>query len=337
MLFNRCAFGSLLALGILSLLPQDFHVQAQPKKDNPKENSGAPTLVDPSGKEVVLKKWKIVYGLHKLSWLDGKPEAFEMREFGSTTFKEGVITWIPFKRVEAIRYDYDKETVFVDVAGLEKPLEGTTKFKDINMITIEAEVDQGASGVADLRYKGGIFKGGFKSVKFPDVKPFEKQPEKGDLFSFVVVPEGKGTNPTLQTVTNVKPLYRFADGSEKLVPHLIFKKTLKVDFANIKSIHVGEHNAKEKTAECEVTLKDGMQISVTLLGQIQVEGKNATFVGFLGECPAGYKLFPIHAIQEFQPGEIKLDLPKIEPPKKKVPKKDDPKKDEPKKEQPKEA
>jgi hypothetical protein len=213
---------------------------------------------------------------------------------------------------------------------LDKPLEGTTKFKDINMITIEAEVDQGASGVADLRYRGGIMKGGFKSVKFPDVKPFEKQPEKGELFSFLVVPEGKGTTATVQSVTNVKPLYRFSDGTEKFIPYLIFKKTLKVDFANIQSIHVGDHNAKEKTAECEVTLKEGMPLSVTLLGQVQIEGKNATFVGFLGESPAGYRLFPIHTIQQYQPGEIKLDAPKKEPPKKKTPKKDDPKPDQPK-------
>ncbi len=331
MLFNRCAFGCLLAFGIFAPTMAIMQVQAQPK-----ENSKAPILVDASGKELALKKWKIVSGLHKLGWLEGKPAAFEMREFGSTTFKDGVITWIPFKRVEGIRYDYVKETAYVDVAGLAKPLEGTTKYKDINMITIEAEVDQGTSGVADLRYRGGTLKGGFKSVKFPDVKPFEKQPVKGDLFSFLVVPEGKATTATVQSVTNVKPLYRFSDGTEKLIPYLIFKKTLKVDFTNIQSIHVGDHNAKEKTAECEVALKDGMPLSVTLLGQIQIDGKNATFIGFLGEAAAGYKLFPIHTIQQFQPGEIK-EIPKKELPKKEIPKKKDPKKDESKPVMPKET
>ena len=287
-----------------------------------------PTIIDAGGKEVVLRKWKIVGGTRKLGWLPGdKADYFELREFGSTTFKEGVLSFVPMSRIESIKYDYDKETASVQLAGLEKPLQGTTKFKDINMITIEAEVDQGNLGVADLRYRGGVIKTGFKEVNFADAKAPGTPPPAGDLFSFLVVPDGKDKPGAVMTATNVQGLYHFADGSEKLLPFLMFKKTLKVDIGTIAKMHVGDQHIKEKTAECEVSLKDGMQLSITLLSHVSIDGKSATLVGLLGGTPVGWRLFPIHTFTEFQPGELKPEAPpKIEPKKKKSePKNDDPK------------
>lgn len=306
----HAALASFLLAGTIALASGSF--AADPPKEGPQ-----PVITDAGGKEVTLKKWKIVGGLRKLGWLPDKIDAFEMREFGSTTYKEGVLTLVPMSRIESIRYEYDKETASVQLAGLEKPLQGTTKYKDINMIAIRAEVDQGASGVADLRFVGGLIKGGFKDVKFPGAKAPDGPPAKGDLFSFLVVPDGKGKTGTVVTALNVQGLYRFSDGSEKLLPWLMFKKTLKIELSDIQKLNVGEYNLKEKTAECDVVKKDGTQLSVTLLGSVTVDGKTATLVGMLGVVDAGWKLFPIHTFTQFQPGELKVeDAPKKETPKK---------------------
>jgi len=335
MSLSRCGLAFLLGVCLTGLTR---YSTAADHKSEP------PIITDVGGKDVTLKTWKIVGGIRKLAWLPDKTEAFEVREFGSTTYREGVLTLVPMTTIGSIVYDYEKETAYFHLAGMKTPLEGTTKYKDINMITIRAEVDQGKSGVADVRFQGGVIKTGFKQVKFPNPKDVGPEP-KGELFSFLVVPEGKGKNATVMTATSVKALYRFADGSEKLLPWLMFKKTLKVDLAEMQKLHVGEYNVKEKTAECEVQKKDGTQLSVTLLSTITEDGKPATLVGLVGGVPAGWKLFPIHTFTEFQPGELKIEekketpLPpkKVETPKKTEPKeeakKDEPKKVEPKKEE----
>ena len=289
--------------------------------DPPKDDK-SPVLVDAGGKEVVLKKWKITGGTKKVAWLADKPECFVVRELGSTSFVDGVQTFIPIQQVQAIRYDYDKLTATIQVAGLEKPLEGSIRFKDMNSLVLDAEIDQGKSGVADLKYRGGVVKVGYKEVKFPDAKAATAPPAKGDPFSFLIVPEGKGKTPHIvMTASNVQALYRFGDGSEKRLSFLMFKKTLKVELATIEKMHVGVYDVKEKTAECEVRLKDGMQLSVSLLTSVTVDGKTATLIGLAGEVPGGWKLFPIHTISEFQPGELKVEEKKEEPKKKELPKK----------------
>jgi hypothetical protein len=315
---NRFTSASIIALLV------GFVARAADEAKDPKEQK-FPVVTDAGGKEVVLKKWKMVGGTRQLGWIAAKPEVFDVREVGSTTFKDGVTTFVPVSRVQGIKYEYDKETCAIQIAGLDKPLTGTTKYKDINVITIEAEVDQGKSGVADLRYRGGVIKGGIKEIKFPDAKAPEAPPAKGELFSFLIVPEAKGKSGVVMTASNVQALYRFGDGSEKPLSWLMFKKTLKVEIADIRSMHVGDFNVKEKTAECEVQLKDGMQLSVTLLTSVSIDGKPATLVGLLGDVPAGWKLFPVHTFQEFQPGELKVDEDpkKKEPPKKKGPTKDE--------------
>ncbi|MCE9534499.1 MAG: hypothetical protein K8T89_25765 [Planctomycetes bacterium] len=335
MLLPRTGLALLLLAGLIVLAQNGL--AADPAKDGVQ-----PVVTDPNGKEVSLRKWKIVFGTRKIGWLPEKIDVFEVREFGSTTFKEGVLTLVPMASIQSIRYEYDKETAHIEVAGLDKPLQGTTKYKDINMITIEAEVDQGTSGVADLRYRGGLIKGGFKEVKFPKAVALAA-PAKGELFSFLVAPEGKGKSATVMTATNVQALYRLADGTEKPLSWLMFKKTLKVEMADIQKLHVGEYNVKEKTAECDVQKKDGTQITVTLLSSVMVDGKPATLIGLMGQVPAGWKLFPIHTFTEFQPGDLKIEEKNEEPKKvetkkeekKAPPKVDPPKKDEVKKDEPK--
>jgi hypothetical protein len=257
-----------------------------------------PIVTDATGKEIALKKWKITGGTRKLSWVDGKPDAFEFRETGSTTFKEGIATLIPLSRLESITWDYEKEAATVRVVGLEKPLVGSTRFRDINVLTIEAEVDQGKSGVAEVRFRGGVIKGGIRGVKFNAAKAAEKPRDAGPSFAFTVPPEGKSKSaPAVHTTQSVQALYRIG-AEEKPLSYLMFKKSLKVELVTIAKLSVGTYNAKDRTAECELKLKDGSELSLTLLGTIQVDGKPATLVGLVGSVPAGYRQFPVHTIVE---------------------------------------
>jgi hypothetical protein len=263
-----------------------------------------PLITDSTGKELTLKRWKITGGTRMLSWLEGKPEAFEVREVGSTNFKDGIVTLVLMSRVENIVWDYEKETMTVHVAGLEKPLVGSTKFRDINTLSFEADVDQGKSGVASLRFRGGLAKGGIRGVKFSNAKaPPGAKPASGG-FAFTVPPEAKSkAAPAVHSANGVQALYRLAPGNEKPLSYLMFKKTLQVELADIKELTVGTYNAKDRTAECELKQKDGSELSVTLLGTIQIDGKPATLEGLIGEVPAGYRLFPIHTVSKFEPAK----------------------------------
>ena len=200
----------------------------------------APVVTDAAGKELTLKNWKILAGTRKLNWVDGKPVAFEFRETGSTSFKDGIVTLVPLSRIEAVAWDYEKETVIVRVAGLDKPLTGSTKYKDINVLTIEADVDQGAAGVAALRFRGGVAKGGIRGVKFPAAKMPEAAKETGPAFTFTVPPDGKSkAAPTTQTAHRVQALYRFSTGEDKPQTYLMFKKTLKVELSTVAKLTLG--------------------------------------------------------------------------------------------------
>ncbi len=303
---------------------------ADPPKDTKDEK--AVTIIDANGRLAAPKKWKIVSGLYTVNWAEKPVETFVIREFGSTTFKDGVTTYVPLEQLQGIAYDYEKATATFAIAGLDKPLQGTTKFVNINTITVEGEVDRG-KGIVDVKFRGGVLKGGFKEIKFAGAKAPDK-PAEGKLFSFMVVPEGKGKTGTVMTASNVKGLYHMADGSVKLLPWVQFKKTLKVDIATIEKLHLGEYNVSEKSADAEVTLKDGkdgMTLSTTLLCNVTIDDKPALLLGFVGDVPAGWKLFPVHTVSDFQPGEMKAPEPKKEEPKKKeeprkkiIPKKDPP-------------
>src|SRR6266581_4338873 len=58
------------------------------------------TITDASGKEIVLKKWSFTTGVVKPAWL-GK-DALAFRESNSTTFRDGVMTFIPLERLESL-------------------------------------------------------------------------------------------------------------------------------------------------------------------------------------------------------------------------------------------
>lgn len=279
-----------------------------------------PTIVDPTGKEVTLNKWKLISGTRKLTFVDGKPEVFDIREVGSTSYKQGISTYIPVNRVKGIEYDPEKYVASVSVAGCETPIAATLRYEGFNNITIEAEIDQGKAGVADVKFKGGVLKGGIRSIKFPSAKAAEKEPEGKELFISVpgeATKKGVIPPPFIHTIKNAKPLYKTPTGEEKPLTYLMFKKTLKVEFDTITQMKVGTRDGKDGSIECELKLKDGSSLTVSLLPSIQEDGKTLTLVGLFGDCPGGWKVVPVHCFTELsdeKPRDKKNDLKTSTPP-----------------------
>ena len=213
-----------------------------------------------------------------------------------------MITLIPLDRLESLTYNAEKQTVSAKVAGLEQPLEGSIRYKEINQITIEAEVDKGDAGIVELKYKGGQLKGGIRSVKFSGAKAGAAP--AGDKM-FITIADAKEKHAP-QAVFQLQALYKAGKEQEKLAPSLMFKKTFKVELAQIQSMKVHD-NAETKEAECEVALKDGTAQTLTPLTATKLDGKPATLEGLLGTVLAGYRLFPLHTI-----GELSREQPQKE-------------------------
>jgi hypothetical protein len=273
--------------------------------DPAKPSNSEAIIVDSSGKEIALKKWHISAGTRKLAWLEkdgAAPEALAFRETNSTLFKDGVVTLIPLDRLESLTYDVEKQTVTAKVAGLEQALEGSIRYKEINQITIEAEVDKGDAGIVELKFKGGQLKGGIRSVKFPGTKAGAAP--AGEKM-FITIADAK-QKPEPQAVYQLQALYKVGKEGEKLASTLMFKKTFKLELSQIQSMRVHD-NPETKDVECEVTLKDGTTQTLTPLTATTIDGKPATLEGLLGLVPAGYRLFPLHTVGELSRAEPKKD------------------------------
>jgi hypothetical protein len=288
-------------------------------------------IVDSNGKEQKLKSYTFVVGTRHLGFLapaeapkdvpeekkpgdkpetkptkptkPGKattgPEALEFRDEDSTTFVEGILTLVPLEYLRSVSFDDEKQTatikVATDVADGSETYTGSTKFKGINKFTIEAEVDKGDLGIAEVKFLGGVTKG-MREMRFPT--PKAAPDVKGRPASVTVADKGK----KVQKVVDLQPLYRSADG-ERLAPTLFFKKTLKIDVAKVKKLtSPGEGGNGE---EWTVAMKDGQEETLTLLKMVTLDGKDAQFVGFVGKIRGGYKLFPAHAVAEVQFDETK--------------------------------
>src|SRR5207248_11643600 len=99
-------------------------------------------------------------------------------------------------------------------------------------------------------------------------------------------------------------------------------KTFKVELSQIASMKIHD-DPKAKEVECDVTLKDGSEQTLTLLNTLPIDGKDATLEGFVAVVPAGYKLYPVRCVAEIGKEEPKKEEPKKEPAKKDKPKKED--------------
>lgn len=284
------------ALGGLALLPA---------ADAPAADA-ALVVVDANGKEHKLKSYKFSAGTRPLGWLAGKddpkgkaPEALELRDDASLNppLITGFVTLVPLDRIRSIEFD-DKDVMTVkvatDKADVDETLAGSTKYKDINKLTLEAEVDKGDLGVAEVKFLGGVPKG-VKSLRFPGAKGPAAAP--AGRAATVTTNDAK---KTAHKVTDLRPLYKFADG-ERLESVLMFKKTLKLDVAKIHSIRAAAESKGNEGPEWGVMLRDSPdEETFTLLKQATIDGKNGVLEGLVGQTPVGYKLFPPGTIAEIQ-------------------------------------
>jgi hypothetical protein len=306
---------TLAALGLSAAL-----LAAAPADDPPAR--GELTVIDAKGKEHKVRSWKFVAGTRRLSWLapaeadrtgpgddkrperDGRrpgrapapergPEALAFRDDNSTGFLDGVLTLIAVEHVRAVEYDADKQTVTVRVAAGDKPesdieVTGTTRFRESNKLSVEAEVDKGDLGVAAVKFHGGVKANGVRGFRLAAPNPAPAP--KGRPATVTVADEGK---KTAVKVADLQALYR-AGGGELLSPTLMFKKTVKVDVAKLEKLAPSE----EAKGDWAVTLKDGTAETLTLITEGELNGKPVELQGFLARVPEGYKLFPPHTVAE---------------------------------------
>jgi hypothetical protein len=279
--------------------------------------AGTLLVLDAAGKEQKLKTWKFTEGVRRLGWLaptkkaeekddavkdkkgapkdkhamPASPEALAIRAEMEIEYLEGVLTLVPLDRLHSIEFDNDKDTMSVQVGEGEsaEKVSGSTKYKRINKLVIEAEVDKGDLGIAEIKYVGGIPRG-IRGVRFPIPKAAPPQPQGRRVL--VVSADGK-SKTTQHKVVDLLPLYRLPDGGEKLLPTITFKRTLKLEVAKIKKIVAGDGDNG-----WQVTMKDGGEETLTVRETIPYEGKEARLLGFVGRVSVGYKLFPVRAIAE---------------------------------------
>lgn len=305
--------------------------------DAPQHGKDGPLLlVDGGGKEQKLTAWRFTNGTRHLTWLGehkpadpkpepkppepkpeppkGKapakapapkakpavgPEALEFREEQSTNWADGIVTLVPLNRIRSLEYDDVKQTVTLKAATADKDkdevLTGSTKYKGVNKLGIEAEVDKGDMGVAEVKFQGGTAKG-IRGLTFPKPQGPAGGPA-GRPASITVLDKMKFT----QKAVDLVPLYRLPDGSERAVPTLLFKKTLKVDLAKVQKIHAVEAPGSAET-EWIVSFKDGEEQTLTLLKTMTIDDKPATLEGFVGRTAFGYRIYPPHTI-----GDIVFD------------------------------
>lgn len=316
----RRSCGALLLLGLM-LTGSAWAADEAPKPAEP----GTLVIIDATGKELKLKGWKFAVGTRRLTWLAPKndgdapkenpkdkkksplagPEALEFRDDHSTTLARGILTLIPLERIRALDFDNDKQTATVRIAVSDKPeddlkLQGTTKFAGENKLAIEAEVDKGDMGVAEVKFLAGTKKAGaIKGVRFPTPKVPEAAPTTRAARITAADKE-----KTVHKVTDLQVLYELPGGQLVVAPYLTFKKTLKVDLAKVKRMKVRGGTSKEG-AECDVSFKDGEEPTLTVLRDPMIDGKKALLEGLIGRSKAGYVIFPLGTVAELQLDEEK--------------------------------
>lgn len=315
--WKMCAAASVGALAAV------LGLTAAGEKSSHKTAAGL-VLVDAKGKEQKVKAWQFVAGTRRLGWLAPQkkeperpekrdrggpparprpadrheaqgPEALAFRDDNSTVWKDGVLTLVPLEHLRGIDFDNENETATVRVATGDKPdadatLTGTTKYRGTNKFTIEAEVDKGELGIAAVKFNGGV-KNGIRSLRLPSPKPAPAP--AGRPAQVTVNLDGK--KKAAEKVTDLSVLYETPAG-EKLAPVLLFKKTIKLDLSKARKLVAAEG----EVAEWQVTLKDGNEETFTLRPAGELDGVQVVFQGFLARVPAGYKLFPAHAVAEIE-------------------------------------
>ncbi|MBX9679783.1 MAG: hypothetical protein K2X38_13555 [Gemmataceae bacterium] len=264
-----------------------------------KKPSDPLVVTDAGSKETSLAKWKISLGAEPLPWAEpakgkaAREEWLAFRDDGSTSFVNGIVTYLPIASLRKIDYDDAKKSVTVVVFGTkETTLSGTTKFKGINKLTIEGETDLSGLGKAVVKFQGGQPKG-ITSIGFPSPKPIE--------YSSIGRPASIAANDKEKSkhqAFDLKALYKIGTANQTS-GSLWFKTSVKIDLDKIASLkRLETQDKKSAESEFEVVLKDGAKHSLILQDSPMIDGKAAKLVGLYGRGPIGWKLFPAHTITE---------------------------------------
>ncbi len=284
--------------------------EPEPKKE--KEETRKPlTAIDSAGKEIKLKSWKFVQGTRRLPWAstekdkkDG-PEYLEFREQNSTLYKDGIVTFVPLNSVRKISYNAKDRTLTITVAAKSKDIfiKGPAKFVGINKLIVEAEADLGELGSAAVKHRIGDKKG-LRSISFAEPQPLEVP--DGEPIKVT----GRDNDRTKHSLFSLTPLYMTKSGAV-LIPKLMFKKTVKVDFNKITKLkNVLPAKKTQASYDFEVTLPSGQTHTLTLIrDKHPVDDKLAArLLGLFGKSATGYKLFAPHTVVEMVvPTETKKD------------------------------
>jgi hypothetical protein len=295
----------------LSLIWPGILFTVQGQQDQP--GSGGVVVTDVSGQEYKLSDAKLTQGTRRLTWLaraDGTTEeeklgplAVEVREPNSTTLLKGILTLIPAANLESVKYDYEKQIATFALKGRAEPVLGTLEYRGINVLALTGTVDG-----KPLTLKGGtLSKNAIKSITFPSARALPA-PRNTGTFWTVQINQPSAKDPTL-SVRNLKVLYQFANGLERLDDHLPVRKADPIPLSGqLKRFELLANDPNTNIAAAEVELQTGASRVIAIPLTTEVEKQPGTLVGLLGEVDAGWKLFPLHTVKVITLTEVKKKI-----------------------------
>jgi len=138
-----------------------------------------------------------------------------------------------------------------------------------------------------------------KSVAFPDSKPLP-EPKGGGITWAVQIVQKTPANPIVK-VRNLKLLYHYPDGSERLSSELPVRKGTAIPLdEKLTRLEMLATDTNTHFAVAEVETGGPEKVIVIPLTMEQ-DKKTGTVVGLLGEVDVGYKLFPLPTIKSILP------------------------------------
>lgn len=275
-------------------------------------------VTDLDGQEHRLTGVAFSTGTRRLTWLadphgsdpDSRsgPLALAFREPNSTTYVNGVLTLVPLRHVESLRYDYERQLVTLSVKGAKEPLIGSLEYAGVNVLGITGRGDgQTRSFSAGVRGQAAV-----RAVTFLDPVPVPQLPpgaaSRGWSVRLVVSKKTAGPEPPPLVVRDLKPFVVLPGGAGKRLDGLPRRKGPPLTFdAHLKRFEVLALDLDRGAAAAEIETADGSEQLVVIPLINDAEKPAATLAGLLGEVEVGYKLFPLHTVRTITPYERKVD------------------------------
>jgi hypothetical protein len=273
---------------------------------------GEAVVVDVSGQEFKLTNTKLTQGTRRLAWLaraDGITDdekqgtlVLEIREPNSTTLLKGILTLIPAASLESVKYDYEKQQVSYVLKGRKEPVIGTLEYRGINVLGVS-----GSSDGQSLAFKGGMLsKTALKTITFTAAQELPP-PRNWGTFWTVQIHQPTASDPLLP-VRNLKVLYQYPGGVERVVDQLPIRKANPISFNQIKRFELLANDLNTNMAAAEIEMQNNQARVIAIPLNVEMENQKGTLVGFVGEVDVGWKLFPLHTIKVVTLTEVKKKI-----------------------------